>query len=184
MKKRLDPRIVRTTKMIMKSLRELASERGLDLITVKEITEEAQVNRATFYYHFKDKKDLIEKTLIEDFKVYLLNPIIECEKIDEESLRKIYFAFIKYIETISIYCQADFKYLRGELTQSMTKQLIEQFQHILRKDNPSSDDEYLRLSSVALSSSIVGFIHEWMANDNLDVEQLIERTTPILLNIV
>lgn len=98
MKKRLDPRIVRTTKMIMKSLRKLASERGLDLITVKEITEEAQVNRATFYYHFKDKKDLIEKTLIEDFKVYLLNPIIECEKIDEESLRKIYFAFIKYIE--------------------------------------------------------------------------------------
>lgn len=66
----------------------------------------------------------------------------------------------------------------------MTNHLVEQFQHILRKDNPSSGDEHLRLSSVALSSSIVGLIHEWMANDNLDVEQLIETTTPILLNIV
>lgn len=184
MKKRVDPRIVRTTKMIMKSFRKLASERELEAITVKEITEEAQVNRATFYYHFKDKEDLIEKTLIEDFKVYLLNPINECEKIDEESLRIIYLAFIKYIETISIYCRADSKFFNRELTQNMTNQLIEQFQYILRKENRGSDDLHLRLSSVALSSSIVGLIHESMANDNLDVEQLIERTTPILLNIV
>lgn len=183
MKKRVAPRIARTTKMIMKSLRKLASERGLDGITIKEITETAKVNRTTFYYHYRDKNDLIEKTLIEDFKVYLLNPIMECEKMNEGTLRMIYFALIKYIETISIYCQGDFSYLHSELTQKMTDQLIEQLQLILREDH-SSSDEYLRFSAVILSSSIVGLIREWMANDQLEVEQLIDSTTPILLNIV
>ncbi|GAA4075388.1 TetR/AcrR family transcriptional regulator [Amphibacillus indicireducens] len=94
MKKRVDPRIARTTKMIMKSLRKLGRERGLDAITIKEITEAAQVNRTTFYYHYRDKNDVIEKTLLEDFEIYLLSPIMACEKINEETLRIIYFAFI------------------------------------------------------------------------------------------
>ncbi|HHU20332.1 MAG TPA: TetR/AcrR family transcriptional regulator [Bacilli bacterium] len=176
MRKRVDPRIARTTKMIMKSLRKLGRERGLNAITIKEITEAAQVNRTTFYYHYRDKNDLIEKTLMEDFEVYLLTPIMACEKINEETLRIIYFAFIKYIETISIYCQGDFSYLHSEFTQKMTDQLIEQLQLILREDNPSSDD-YLRFSAVIPSSSIVGLIREWMANDQLEVEQLIDSTT-------
>lgn len=183
MKKRVDPRIARTRKMIMKSLRKLAGERGLDAITIKEITETAKVNRTTFYYHYRDKNDLIEKTLMEDFEIYLLNPIRACEKMNEETLRVIYFALIKYIETISIYCQGDFNYLHSELSQKMADQLIEQLQLILRKNNSSSDDD-LRLSAVILKSSIVGLIREWMANDQLEVEPLIDSTIPILLNIV
>ncbi|GAA4060504.1 hypothetical protein [Amphibacillus indicireducens] len=65
----------------------------------------------------------------------------------------------------------------------MTDQLVEQLQLILRNSNSRSDD-YLRLSAVVLSSSIVGLIREWMTNDQLEVEALIDSTTPILLNIV
>lgn len=41
------------------SVRELAAQRSLDKITVKEIAQNCGVTSATFYNHFRDKYDLI-----------------------------------------------------------------------------------------------------------------------------
>jgi AcrR family transcriptional regulator len=40
---------------------ELYSERGLVSISVAEIARRAGINRATFYRHFEDKADLLER---------------------------------------------------------------------------------------------------------------------------
>ena len=42
------------------SLRRLLQKKFLDDITVKEIVEDCEVNRQTFYYHFQDILDVIE----------------------------------------------------------------------------------------------------------------------------
>lgn len=57
----VDPRVIRTRKLLRDSLIELISERGYDAITVKDITERATLNRATFYLHYQDKEDLLER---------------------------------------------------------------------------------------------------------------------------
>ena len=44
-------------------------------ITIRKITEKAQVNRSTFYLHYQDKYDLVDKLAHEvtrDFKEYLM----------------------------------------------------------------------------------------------------------------
>ncbi len=41
------------------SLKKLLQKKSLDDITVKEIVEDCQVNRQTFYYHFQDIFDLL-----------------------------------------------------------------------------------------------------------------------------
>ena len=41
------------------SLKNLLTKKFLDDITVKEIVEDCQVNRQTFYYHFQDIYDLL-----------------------------------------------------------------------------------------------------------------------------
>ena len=41
------------------SLRRLLQKKFLDDITVKEIVEDCEVNRQTFYYHFQDIYDLL-----------------------------------------------------------------------------------------------------------------------------
>lgn len=56
-----DPRVVRTRKLIMDSFMELSGKKEFKDITIKDITAEAMINRATFYYHFEDIYDLLEK---------------------------------------------------------------------------------------------------------------------------
>ena len=56
-----DLRVRRTQKALQDALITLIEERGFDAITVGDIAERAMVNRATFYRHYQDKYDVVEK---------------------------------------------------------------------------------------------------------------------------
>jgi AcrR family transcriptional regulator len=68
-------RRVKYTKMVIKeSFIKSLRQKPISKITVKEICEYADVNRATFYTHYKDQYDLlqqIENEIIEDINRYL-----------------------------------------------------------------------------------------------------------------
>jgi probable dihydroxyacetone kinase regulator len=49
-----------TKKALAASFKKLLSDKPLDSITVVDIAEDCEVNRQTFYYHFKDIYDLID----------------------------------------------------------------------------------------------------------------------------
>ena len=49
-----------TKRALAASLKKLLAEKSLDSITVVDIAEDCEVNRQTFYYHFKDIRDLID----------------------------------------------------------------------------------------------------------------------------
>lgn len=49
-----------TKKALAASLKKLLSQKPMDKITVVDIVEDCEVNRQTFYYHFKDIYDLVE----------------------------------------------------------------------------------------------------------------------------
>ncbi len=49
----------RTKIWIADSLRRLLSRKSIDKVRVTEICKEAEIERPTFYYHFKDKYDLM-----------------------------------------------------------------------------------------------------------------------------
>jgi Transcriptional regulator len=49
-----------TKKALAASLKKLLDEKTLDSVTVVDIAEDCEVNRQTFYYHFKDIYDLID----------------------------------------------------------------------------------------------------------------------------
>jgi AcrR family transcriptional regulator len=57
--KELDRRIKRTRRLLGDALVSLILEKGYDAITVKEITERADVAHATFYRHYRDKDELL-----------------------------------------------------------------------------------------------------------------------------
>jgi AcrR family transcriptional regulator len=56
---RLDPRVIRTRKLLRQSLIELVPEKGFSQLTIQDITDHATLNRATFYLHYRDKDELL-----------------------------------------------------------------------------------------------------------------------------
>jgi AcrR family transcriptional regulator len=56
----MDPRIVRSRRMLMDSLVRLLKKKEFDDISVQEIADEATLNRATFYLHYPDKNALLQ----------------------------------------------------------------------------------------------------------------------------
>lgn len=58
-KKNRDRRVDRTRRGLRAALLALLSEKGYAEITVEEISKRADLSRATFYVHYKDKEDLL-----------------------------------------------------------------------------------------------------------------------------
>lgn len=64
MEKKLDRRVRKTKKVLLDCLTELLKEKSINEISVKELTDMADINRGTFYLHYKDVYDMLRK--IED----------------------------------------------------------------------------------------------------------------------
>jgi len=71
MMKKVDVRVKRTHKMIIEAFIRLVEERGYDDLTVQEIADEAMINRATFYAHFKNKQDLYDSIFHSTMNVFV-----------------------------------------------------------------------------------------------------------------
>lgn len=56
-----DRRAIRTKRMIRSALAELIEEKGFRNISVTDLTKRADINRGTFYLHYVDKYDLLDK---------------------------------------------------------------------------------------------------------------------------
>ncbi len=54
----MDLRVQKTRRSIINAFLELRAKKALEKITVKELCEKAEINKATFYLHFKDIYDL------------------------------------------------------------------------------------------------------------------------------
>lgn len=60
----MDRRIQRTRNSLFSAFIELRAVKPVEKITVKELTEKANISKQTFYLHFQDIYDSILKTLL------------------------------------------------------------------------------------------------------------------------
>ncbi len=59
--KAVDLRIRRTHKLLLEALTQLLAEKSFESISVTEICDRAMINRTTFYKHYTDKYDLVQR---------------------------------------------------------------------------------------------------------------------------
>ena len=60
-----DRRSIKSEKAIQKAFIEMLQSEGFDAITIKALTEQADISRKTFYLHYLDKFDLLNKMVDE-----------------------------------------------------------------------------------------------------------------------
>ena len=54
-------RIAKTKETIQKNFMSLMAEKGYDRVTVTDIITRSEISRGTFYLHYLDKDDLLQK---------------------------------------------------------------------------------------------------------------------------
>ena len=75
---RTDPRILRTRRMLREAFIELLEEMDVDKISVNRLAERATINRVTFYLHYRDIPDMMDK--LADEMVEEISKILEEER--------------------------------------------------------------------------------------------------------
>lgn len=175
-------RKIKYTKMVLKnSLIKLLNEKPISRITITEICEEADINRATFYAHYSDQCDLlqqIEQELIDDIMKYLEKYSFHEEDPESVQLMEKIFEYIKEnskVCSVLLGERGDKKFLKDVLL-IVQKQCIVEW--TTKKSMNKEMAEYLY--SYATNGS-VGFIIKWledgMKQSTHDMSNMIIRLT-------
>ncbi|USL39182.1 MULTISPECIES: TetR/AcrR family transcriptional regulator [Priestia] len=172
MLKKTDLRVIRTRKMIKESFIDLIQEKGYESITIRDITDNALINRATFYLHYVDKQDLVDKLIDEVFEELtdIINPCIYIQK-----KRVKISQFQSMIEAIftNIFHHATFyqimlseKGVHG-FNRKMQGVILEKF----RKEFATINLQEQKFSTPPellihfISSALIGTVEWWVNND-------------------
>jgi AcrR family transcriptional regulator len=67
-----DRRVDRTRRDVMTALRELMLRDGYDALSVRDIIDQANIGRSTFYEHFANKADVLRESLL-----FVLTPLAD-----------------------------------------------------------------------------------------------------------
>ncbi|MBZ0299704.1 MAG: TetR/AcrR family transcriptional regulator, partial [Anaerolineae bacterium] len=81
---KLDRRVVRTRQLLRDALMELILEKGYDAVTVQDITDRANLGRATFYLHYKGGK---EELLLSNLEEIYDDLVARLKPLKREGLR-------------------------------------------------------------------------------------------------
>lgn len=175
-----DPRILRTRKLIMDSFIELSGKKEFKDITVKDITTEAKINRATFYYHFEDIYDLLNKVLSEVLLINLNSIDFEKSELNEASIIDIFVAITDFQKALSNRCHRGYD---ETIARIIREQLEIIFYGMLRKQHTTEEDESLKITAVILSWGVYGASVEWRRNrKESSPEEFMKSAIPFLMS--
>lgn len=171
-KNQTDPRIVRTRHLIKEAFVDLLKEMDIEKMTVSKIAARATISRVTFYLHYRDIPDMLEKMaddMIEDIQQILYARTEEqySSNADWLVLTSLLEHFAEhssfYKETLGSRKTPIFmERLSNELTKMITERIKE-------KGNAKigNGDEEIQ-TDIAMwygSSALIGTIVAWLRND-------------------
>ena len=103
--KKEDRRVRRTKKLLTQALTELLQKKQVNEITVKELTDLADMNRGTFYMYYRDIFDMLEK--IEDELFQKLDVIAQTHEHGDptQQVKPILLDLFRFIEENQEMCR-------------------------------------------------------------------------------
>ena len=158
---KVDRRIKRTQKLLQEALISLTLEKGFDGVTIREITDRADVGYTTFFRHYPDKEALLAGVLNlmkEEFQVVITPDLIVTEP------EKMGAHLFEYVRENRDLCRV---LLDSTNTMALLRPLEEMgLQEAERMFGPSKESQMrVDLAVNHLMSSIVMMIRWWLDHD-------------------
>ena len=162
---------------IAEAARRLLMENNVKKLTVKDIVEECQITRQTFYYHFQDIMDVLEWTFRR-----ATHELVQ-KSLDEEDRIGALTAYVTFVRQN----RSKFERLRysrrwvqieGMLVEAVTVYLAEIARTKVPDIDVSVDDMEVMLRFYA--SGMVGVLLQYVGRPNLNEEKLVVQMEKII----
>lgn len=158
----MDRRKRKTRSLIINTLYKLLEQQSFDKITVKQITEYADINRGTFYLHYQDKYDLLEK-MIHEYTQSMIQYCFDNPKIEDNHSLYLSFEYLKkhYNSLEPLLRNEGYTIFQNELKSSITL-VIEQMNLIKKREIKFT------IKKQAIISLIIGVIEWWLLENKVN----------------
>jgi len=159
-------RRVKYTKMVLReSLIKLLRDKPIARITIKELCEHADINRATFYSHYTDQFDLLKKIqdeFIADITSYLDNFALDK---DENSLMQMIYKIFEYIANNKELCRVLLGTNVDTDFQSVVMQIVSERIVLEWKKKRSMDSSTADYVYTFVATGSIGIIRKWLFDE-------------------
>lgn len=180
-----DPRVMRTRQLIRETFRELLRRKGFDAITIKDIAQQATINRATFYDHFVDKYVLLDETIEQAFHGMIPEEVMLSREFTEEICDQLILMTHRYIVDFYRICRMDSKSIAKLVDEKIKKMLEQTIERIFLKEGNRQLPIYdhIKIISAMTSSTIYGAAYRWFTDGDSDrTDLLVKIARPYVMN--
>lgn len=173
-----DPRVRRTRQLIEQAFDELLAEKNFDSITVQDVTERAQINRATFYAHFEDKYALLDHSIRQKFLQEIEGRVLNACHYTPENLRMLILTVCEFQVKLNTSCAQSQKQFAPLVEKQIKEQIYELLLVWLRKmDIPVSAE----MPATAATWAIYGLASYWSGSRNKpSLEAYVDEALPLV----
>lgn len=174
-----DPRVLRTRKLITDAFIKLSQSRSFSDISVKNITQEAMINRATFYSHFLDKYDLLEKVVEEKLHLNLGCDKQKANLTIEETIQTVFFALTHFKTSVSTISGQEEK----DTVDTIIKlELVNIFSRKLSDLDASLNPDLNQKLAKWLTATVRSMSQDWVESDHRESpEEYIASLLPFIM---
>lgn len=166
----MDRRVRRTRRMLSEALLALIQEKDYESITIQDITEKADVHRATFYLHFTTKEELLATSLdslFEDLgtRIKSESGVQEPSYLKETAAGKVLFEHIA--EYANLYQVLIGHKGVGYVTHHIINYMTTIFEKKLQNDFPNEEELPMPRILIArhLTGSLYALVTWWLENE-------------------
>ncbi|MCC6499406.1 MAG: TetR family transcriptional regulator [Anaerolineales bacterium] len=130
---KLDPRVKRTRGLILQAFGDLLAEKGFEAVFVQDVTDKAQVNRATFYAHFEDKYKLLDYWIDQMFLQEIEKRLLDACQYKPENLRNLILAVCEFLSRLHSDCAQPHQQFESLVEGAIKNRLFELLTHWLKQ---------------------------------------------------
>jgi AcrR family transcriptional regulator len=130
---KLDPRVIRTRGLILQSFENLLAEKNFESISVQDVTDKAQINRATFYAHFQDKYDLLNRSISQMFMQEIKKRTLDACHYSLDNLRNLILAVCEFLAHVHGGCAQPHRQFESLVETQIKKQIFDLLSHWLNQ---------------------------------------------------
>ena len=129
---KLDPRVKRTRSLILQSFESLLAEKGFESISVQDVTDKAEINRATFYAHFSDKYELLDRSISQMFMQEIEKRTLNVCSYSPDNLRNLILAVCEFSSHLHSDCAQPHQQFESLVEGTIKKQIFDLLSYWLR----------------------------------------------------